>query len=283
MEIYSVDKRNSIYIFKKDSENYIRFCPKRGGIITNWVSRSESILYFDENRFFDSSKSIRGGIPILFPLCGNLACNQSIFGDNFQPMPQHGFARDLEWEFFLNENNKSLSLFLTENNKTKQYYPFKFNLQIDVYLENYSINFEISIKNNSNNKMPLNFGMHPYFNISNYSNIKFLNYPINCHNQKTNKIDITTNIFDQISTGIDILIYSLGTISFNDFGYKRKIILKSPPPFDLSVIWTDPPRKMVCVEPWTSPRDSLIDGFRKIIISEMSLQTLSASIEVDNL
>jgi len=283
VEIYLVDKRNSIYIFKKDSENYIRFCPKRGGIITNWVSSSASILYFDEDRFFDSSKSIRGGIPILFPLCGNLTCNQSIFGDNFQPMLQHGFARDLEWEFFLNENNQSLSLFLTENNKTKQYYPFKFNLQIDVYLENCSINFEISIKNNSNNKMPLNFGMHPYFNISNYSNIKFFNYPINCQNQKTNKIDITTNLFDQIATGIDALIYSLGIISFNDFGYKRKITLENPPPFDLSVIWTDPPRKMVCVEPWTSPRDSLIDGFRKIIISEMSSQTLSASIKVDNL
>ena len=33
---------------------------------------------------------------------------------------------------------------------------------------------------------------------------------------------------------------------------------------DLTVIWTEPPRAMVCVEPWTGPRQSLISGDRKL-------------------
>ena len=35
---------------------------------------------------------------------------------------------------------------------------------------------------------------------------------------------------------------------------------------DLTVLWTDPPRMMICVEPWTSPRGSLVTGERKLEI-----------------
>tara|TARA_Y100001933_G_C18996179_1_gene562559 strand:- start:822 stop:1673 length:852 start_codon:yes stop_codon:yes gene_type:complete len=280
VEIQLIDNRSSTYLLKRDSNNYIRFCPKRGGLITHWVSKSESILYFDESRFLDYSKSVRGGIPILFPICGMLNCKESIFGNNFYPMHQHGFARDLEWEFYFCEKNKSLSLFLIDNSRTRKYYPFQFQLQINILLGNSSLNFEILIQNNSDNQMPVNFGMHPYFNISNYSNIKFLNYPINCQNQITNTIDCTSSVLGNLSNGIDILMYSMGEVSFSDFGYKRNVILRNPCPFDLSVIWTDPPRKMICVEPWTSPRDSLIDGFRRIIIPPLNFKKLSASIEI---
>jgi len=37
-------------------------------------------------------------------------------------------------------------------------------------------------------------------------------------------------------------------------------------PMDTTVIWTDPPRQMVCLEPWTSPRNSLVTGDRKLEI-----------------
>ena len=72
MKINLVNKKEAIYSFQLDENNYIKFCPDRGGIITNWVSDNKEILYFDEKRFLDKTKSIRGGIPILFPICGNL-------------------------------------------------------------------------------------------------------------------------------------------------------------------------------------------------------------------
>ena len=68
-----ITQDNGIYIFKQDEENFINFCPSRGGIITKWVKNSKNILYFDENRFLNKSQSIRGGIPILFPICGSLS------------------------------------------------------------------------------------------------------------------------------------------------------------------------------------------------------------------
>lgn len=91
MEINSVNNQG-IYTFKLDEKNYIKFCPERGGVITNWVSNGNEILYFDEKRFMDKTKSIRGGIPILFPICGNLNTSNSLFGKDYLQLMQHGFA-----------------------------------------------------------------------------------------------------------------------------------------------------------------------------------------------
>ena len=86
MKVNSVDKNKGIYVFQLDEKNYINFCPKRGCILTNWVSDGKEILYFDEKRFIDKTKSIRGGIPILFPICGNLDIPNSLFGENYMQL-----------------------------------------------------------------------------------------------------------------------------------------------------------------------------------------------------
>ena len=104
-----INKNNGIYILKKDEYNFINFCPSRGGLITKWVRNSENILYFDEERFLNKSQSIRGGIPILFPICGCLS-KSSFFGDKFIDLNQHGFARDIMWQFELDNQKKILSL-----------------------------------------------------------------------------------------------------------------------------------------------------------------------------
>ena len=83
MKIKLSNKDQGIFVFQLDQNNYIKFCPDRGGVITNWVSDGKEILYFDEKRFIDKTKSIRGGIPILFPICGNLITTNSVFGINY--------------------------------------------------------------------------------------------------------------------------------------------------------------------------------------------------------
>ena len=40
--------------------------------------------------------------------------------------------------------------------------------------------------------------------------------------------------------------------------------LQLTPPLDLVVLWTEPPRKMVCLEPWSAPRQALLSGDRKL-------------------
>jgi len=280
VEINLANINEGIYVFQIDEKNYVNFCPERGGLITNWVSDGKEILYFDEKRFINKKKSIRGGIPILFPICGNLDISTSVFGENYMQIMQHGFARDLPWQYCFNDKKNTLCLKLQDSKKTKLYYPYDFEIKIEISLIINCLKFEISIQNNTNTEMPINFGFHPYFNISDFKNIDFLDYSLNCQDQKNNFLRNTFEELKNIHNGIDLLMYTSGRIAFRDNLFKRQITLINPPPFDLGVIWTDPPRKMVCLEPWTSPRNSLVDGFRKLVIPPNSSQILDASIQV---
>ena len=175
-----IEKNRGIFKFEKDKENFLEYCPSRGGLITNITLSSQEILYFDQERFFDGRKSVRGGIPILFPICGNLNESRLLFGTNYLNLKQHGFARDLEWKHEINYLQKSLRLSLSDSDFTWNYYPYSFSLLIDLILNKNSFDFQIIINNKSDSYMPVNFGLHPYFNISNFQNIKFVDYSINC-------------------------------------------------------------------------------------------------------
>jgi galactose mutarotase-like enzyme len=283
VQIKLSNKVQGIFVFQLDEKNYIKFCPDRGGLITNWVSDGEEILYFDEKRFIDKTKSIRGGIPILFPICGNLSTSCSLFGKDYLQLTQHGFARDLKWQYSFNKNKKSLSLFLNESKKTKKYYPFDFELRIEVTLKINCLEFEITINNKTDIPMPVNFGLHPYFNISDFKNLEFIDYPVNCQNQEKNIISNTSDELENLNLGVDLLMYSSGKSTYQDTIFKRQVTLNHPYPFDLNVIWSDPTRRMICLEPWTSPRNSFVDGCRKISIPSNYSQRFDASIEIKSL
>ncbi|KGF98208.1 Galactose mutarotase [Prochlorococcus marinus str. MIT 9302] len=283
MNIKLINKDQGIFVFQLDQKNYIKFCPERGGVITNWVSDGKDILYFDEKRFIDKTKSIRGGIPILFPICGNLSTSSSVFGKDYLHLMQHGFARDLQWQYSFNENEKSLCLYLNESKKTKKYYPFDFELRINVTLKINSLEFEITIYNKTDIAMPINFGLHPYFNVSDFKNLEFIDNPLNCQNQEKNIISNTLDELNNINLGVDLLMYTNGRSAFRDNLFKRQVTLNHPYPFDLGVIWSDPPRRMICLEPWTSPRNSFVDGFRKIMIPSNNIQRFDASIQIKSL
>ena len=44
MEIQLVNNENNIFRFLKDDFNYIDFCPKRGGLVTDWTLYGKKIF-----------------------------------------------------------------------------------------------------------------------------------------------------------------------------------------------------------------------------------------------
>ena len=130
--------------------------------------------------------------------------------------------------------------------------------------------------------MPINFGLHPYFNVSDFKNLEFFGNPLNCQNQQKNIISNTLDELKNINLGVDLLMYTSGRSSFRDKIFKKEVTLNHPYPFDLGVIWSDPPRRMICLEPWTSPRNSFVDGFRNIVIPANDRQTFDASIQINS-
>ena len=47
----------------------LRIIPERGGIVSEWRCQGREVVYFDQERYSNPANSIRGGIPVLFPIC----------------------------------------------------------------------------------------------------------------------------------------------------------------------------------------------------------------------
>ena len=257
-------------------DSLLRIVPERGGLITEWKSEGKELLYFDLERFIDQDKSIRGGIPILFPICGDLSEGYLVGGKKYF-LKQHGFARDLPWSIGLIKNNLGIRLKLSDTKDSRSSFPFLFTLQMDVLLKAKSLQLSVKIYNKGKDPMPFCFGLHPYFHVSNLQKIKIDGLPGKCIDQTTMKV---TNASDQIrilDKGVDFLSYPSCSVKLFDSLSRNVIELIHQEPIDTTVIWTDPPRQMVCLEPWTSPRNSLVTGDRKLKVEPQEYIELSTT------
>lgn len=82
------------YILSDSSaQSRLEVVPERGGIITSWPIQSQELLYLDAERFANPDLTVRGGIPILFPICGNLFDNTYTYNGQQYKLKQHGFAQ----------------------------------------------------------------------------------------------------------------------------------------------------------------------------------------------
>jgi D-hexose-6-phosphate mutarotase len=72
-QITKTDGSFPIYELKdQETNSWIKISPERGGIVTGYGVNGEEMLYLDQATFDDPKANIRGGIPILFPICGQL-------------------------------------------------------------------------------------------------------------------------------------------------------------------------------------------------------------------
>ena len=246
-------------------DSSIRIVPERGGLITEWQSEGKDLLYFDLKRFLDEDKSVRGGIPILFPICGDLS-ESFLIGSKKYFLKQHGFARDLPWSIDLLKDKSGIRLKLVDTKDSRSYFPFFFTLLMDVYLQEKSLKISVKIYNRGKNSMPFSFGLHPYFQVSNLQKIKIDGLPEKCIDQTNMKVTHASDQIRILDKGVDFLSYPACSVKLFDCLSRNVIELIHQEPMDTTVIWTDPPRQMVCLEPWTSPRNSLVTGDRKLEI-----------------
>ncbi len=263
------------------SGDRLRIVPERGGLITEWRCNDSEILYFDSERFQQSNKSVRGGIPILFPICGDLpgGCLTLAKGDFL--INQHGFARNISWQICDLEDQNGFLMSVSTNETTYASYPYYFLIKIYVTLNKGRLDFSVSIENKTDEPMPFSFGLHPYFQVTDLQHISIEGLPEKCMNHLNNQTAETYTQLEKVSEGIDFLARPSHPVKLIDCLNGRNIQLITEEPMDLVVIWSDPPRSMVCLEPWTSPRYALINGDRRLIIEPWTVKSLKCSIAVN--
>ncbi len=258
------------------AQTQIEVVPERGGIITRWRSADREILYLDEARYADPTKTVRGGIPILFPICGNLPDNSYSYQGQEYQLAQHGFARNLPWEVLATstEDCASITISLKSNESTLAVYPFACEIVFTYQLRGNSLKILQAYTNHSDSEMPFSAGFHPYFAVEDKQKLE-IDIPGTEYFSNVTKSQVAySGSFDFELDEIDAAFtkVSRNSSSFSDHGSAsfadrdKKIIIEYPDFFSTIVFWTVKGKDFICLEPWSAPRNALNTGEKLIYI-----------------
>ncbi len=238
--------------------------PERGGIITRWRVQGQEIFYLDTERFTNPDLSVRGGNPILFPICGNLPDNSYTHNGKQYTLKQHGFARDLPWEVTeqATQNQASLTLVLNSTEQTKAVYPFDFQVVFTYKLQGNTLEIQQEYKNLSSTQLPFSTGFHPYFSVKDKTQLKFEIPSHEYQDQRSKEIHRFNGNFDFNLDEIDVAFKELTSQSATviDNSRKLKLTLDYGKEYPILVFWTLKGKDFYCLEPWTASRNSLNTG-----------------------
>lgn len=255
----------STYILTdQDSQSRLEIVPERGGLISHWSLQGKDILYFDAERFRNPTLSVRGGIPILFPICGNLPDNTYTHQGKQYQLKQHGFARDLPWEITQRVTNDlaSLTLVLNSNDQTRAVYPFDWQLTFTYQLQGNTLTLHQRYTNQSSEIMPFSTGLHPYFLTSDKTQLQLEISAAEYQDQQTGRVYPFTGGFDWSEDEIDVAFRQVRGQSAKVIDQQRrlKLTLTYGELYSTLVFWTVKGKDYYCLEPWSAPRRALNTG-----------------------
>ncbi|MBU6229394.1 MAG: aldose epimerase [Cyanobacteria bacterium REEB459] len=248
-----------------------RVVPERGGIVTHWQVGGEEMFYLDGERFQDPTLSVRGGIPLLFPVCGNLVNDTySLSGQSYR-LPQHGFARTLPWTVSRQStaNGASLTVTLTSDDSTRAVYPFDFTLDYTYTLKGASLELRQRHSNHASVPMPFSTGIHPYFRVDDKSQLE-IDLPSTQYQVKGEpQVYDFDGHFDFHQEEIDFAFINLSGQSarVRDGARQLRLRLEFDHHYSTLVFWAVKGKDFYCLEPWTGPRNALNSGTHLLTVA----------------
>jgi galactose mutarotase-like enzyme len=253
-----------IYELKEAStDSSVKICPERGGIVIGCRLRGEELFYMDRATFLDPNANIRGGNPVLFPICGQLVGGQYEWEGRTYAMKNHGVARVLPWDVIGTnaEGSASITLSLHSNNMTLEAFPFDFELRFTYRLEDGKLSIEQTYANLSDRPMPMVAGFHPYFALPGDGSDKNLI----CETDATLLLDYNDGVRKPFDGSLDlgVRVESAALLDARKpeiafpLGDRVTVRLTYSELFKYIVLWSVKDKPFVCVEPWTALNEAL--------------------------
>ena len=284
--VSTTQKQYLTYILEDTTTNSsLEIVPERGGIATKWSVEGQDIFYLDEERFKDPNLSVRGGNPILFPICGNIVDDTYTYNSQEYKLKQHGFARNLPWTVVSQSTEDSAKIIfsLASNEDTLKVFPFEFEIIYAYELKGNTLTLHQSYSNKSEQRMPFSFGFHPYFVCADKEQLT-LDFPATEYQWKDGNETIAFDgELDYNLDEIDIAFTKLSAskASFTDGKRNLKVDLDFSDCFSTLVFWTLKGKDFICVEPWSSPRNSMNTGDNLLFLPPQETYQASFSIKVN--
>lgn len=209
--------------------------------------------------------------PVLFPFVGRLKNDQYTYSNNTYHLPQHGFARNFDFEI-IQQTDTNIIFQLCANDKTLEDYPFQFNLQLNYELVDNALILTYRIENTGEDIMYYSLGAHPAFNLE----ADLEKYSIQFEKAE----NFERHLLD---AGLRTLARSTVSMNGNILPLKKEyfendaIVIKGMQSDVLSIldehlqkvvsleaidypyygIWTKNPFPFICLEPWDGIADSV--------------------------
>lgn len=265
-------------------------CPERGGILIRFVSHGKELLYLDEETFLDPAKNVRGGNPILFPICGQLPNSTYTWNGTDYAMKNHGVARTSAWkvEAYRAEGpGACLTISLDSSAQTLQSFPFAFRLIFTYRLEGGKLTIEqsiqhLSVGSTAGGAMPVHTGFHPYFKVSgktichNLTAPTYFDYNDNCEKP----LCATYDAADKVEAVVTSANADGSIIFYEPTDETGKIRISASPEYRYWMLWSVDGCDFLCVEPWTARNQEMLRGEDLLMVAPGETLQLWVSMEL---
>lgn len=264
IELFSQNKRNRAQISLQGAE-VVKLTR------TNTPNELIPVLWNVDEQFWNRVS------PILFPLVGKVKNNQYQVDGTMYSLPQHGFARNVQFEC-VESTEDSCILKLKNSTESLTIFPFEFELIVEYKLENEQLFVRNTVTNPSPSKsLFYSIGAHPGFQL----NFPLSDYHIELENVQGAPIkgNFSLNrylIKNGLYTGeTENLTFVNGKLKLNnDLFSSDAIVFKNEDIGGVSIfrgtellvnlkcqhapywgIWTKPGAPFLCLEPWDGIAD----------------------------
>jgi galactose mutarotase-like enzyme len=253
----------------------VELVPARGGLVTRWTVDGDEVLYLDEATLLDPAKSVRGGVPQLFPSPGKPAPGS--------PLAQHGFARQRPWTPVDPSGPLCLACELASDATSRALFPFDFRLRFEVGLRPRALHLAWTVSNPGPSPLPLHLGIHPYFRV-----------PV-AQKAAARLEHSATRAFDNVAgrdtpvapvdfAGPEVDLHLQGqtrAAAALHRGQSPSLRLAWTPHFTVLVVWTQPGKDFICVEPWTARGGALATGLDLLHVAPGASERLAIDFALD--
>ena len=250
------------------TDNRVVIAPRRGALVTSWQVAGRELLYMDDSTLHDTTKNVRGGIPVLFPSPGKLLSDTFAYkGRVGTDLKQHGFARLMPWQV-RESSTETLVLGLASDATTLTRFPWSFQAQLGFTVHGHALQLSFSLENTDSEPLPFALGYHPYFLIreSEKASVRIASKATQAFDNVRKQV-VPFAGFDLTQPELDLHLLDHNSqecsLAWSDGSVLQ---LRADPELAVWVVWTLAGRDFVCLEPWSARGNALNTGHNLLTV-----------------